>query len=166
MLVGRACGIFVAVREVDVAKLAFPLHVVHLLLKIFDANAEVAQLFRKFRREAVDHGLLLCIDLIFLRHGFGDHLRHLVARDFVLAAVGAVAVPFDDAVVGKLGDSVIRPVIGGHVAEGVRRRRGEGGGGEEGGAESRTAYIFFHERQPFIFFLLPGHSTVMSFVSR
>ena len=132
-------------REVDVAQLAFPFHIVDPLLKVVDAHAEVTELISELRREAVEQRLVARVGALHARHALGDHLRHLVARDGVLAAIGAVTIAFDDAVGGELGDGVVRPVIGGHVAEGVCCSGGiRAAGAKESGAKKRAADILFH----------------------
>ena len=116
---------------VGIAQFARPFDVVDAVFEIGDAHAEVVELLAELSGEAVDHRLLLGVRLILLRHRLGDHLRHLVARDLVLAAVSAVAVALDDAVVGELCDSVVCPMIGRHIAERVRRCERRRGGADD-----------------------------------
>ena len=107
-----------------VAHLAAPLHVVDAVFKVGDAHAEVAELCGELGCEAIDQCLLLCIGLIFLRHRLGDHLRHLIARDLILAAIRAVAIALDDAFISKLSHGIVCPMIPRHISKGIRRRKG------------------------------------------
>ena len=129
-----------------VLELARPLDVVDAALEVRDADAEVVELFAELSSETVDHGLLLCIDLIFLRHGLRDHLRHLVARDLVLAAVRAVAIAFDDAIVSKLGYCIVCPMIGRNIAERVRRSERRRGCTDDKSRRERCCESLLHEK--------------------
>ncbi len=133
---------------IRVAQFARPLDIVDAVFEVRDAHAEVVQFLAEFSREAVDHRLLLGVDLIFLRHGFGDHLRHLVARDLVLSAIRAVAVALDDTVIGELCDCVVRSMIGRDVAERVRRRKGRRGRADDECRRQGGCQRLLHEKRP------------------
>ena len=137
---------FSACLLIRIAQFARPLDVVDAVFEVRDAHAKVVQLFAEFSGEAVDHRLLLGVDLIFLRHGLRDHLRHLIARDLVLSAIRAVAVAFDDAVIGKLCDCVVRPMIGRDVAERVRRRKGRRGRADDECRRQGGCQRLLHEK--------------------
>ena len=130
-------GIF----EVE-TQFAFPLHVVDFLLQSRNAHAEVVQLVGEFRRQLVQHRLVHAGRV--LRHSAGNHLRHFVARDFLIAAIGAVAVAFDDTVGGELGNGVIRPMVGRDVLERIRRGERRRGRADDKRGRQRGNDGFFH----------------------
>ena len=145
-LVTRICRVTLRRTPILVLQLAFPLDVVDAVLEVRDADAEVVELFAELSGKAVDHGLLLCIDLVFLRHGLRDHLRHLVTRDLVLAAVRAVAVALDDAVIGELGYCIVCPMVGRNIAERVRRSERRRGCTDDKSRRERCCESLLHEK--------------------
>ena len=122
---------FMTVAPILVADPALPLHVVHLFLQSGDADAEAIELVGKFSGEAVDQGAITVPDAN-TRHGSGHHLRHLVAGDLLIAAIGAVAVAFDDAVGGKLRHRVVSPVIRRYIRKGIGGGKAHRVGGHDG----------------------------------
>ena len=108
--------------DIAVADNAAQLHVVHLFFKRGDANAQAVQLVGELGGQLVHKGLVSA-GRIFC-HGPCDHLRHLITRDFLIAAIRAVAVALDHAVGGELRYGVVSPMVGGDVLEGIRGGKG------------------------------------------
>ena len=134
----------VGAADIAVTDNAAQLHVVHLFFKRGDADAETPQLVGELGGQLVHKGLVIS-GRIFC-HGPGDHLRHFITRDFLIAAIRAVAVALDHAVGGELRYGVVSPMVGGDVLEricggkGRGRRTGDQGCGRDGYEK------FFHQK--------------------
>ena len=114
-----------ALARIGILELAVPLHHVGIALQVRNAYAEVVELICELRGKAIDQRTV-ARTYAALCHCLCDHLRHLIARDVAVTAIGAVAIAFNDAVRSELGHSVICPMVTGHIRERIgscKRRR-------------------------------------------
>ena len=116
---------FIALAGVGVASLAVPFHHVGIALEIADADTEVVELIGEFRGQFVDQRLVRAV-YVALSHRLGDHLRHLIARDVLVALERRIAVAFDDAVGGQLAYRIVCPVVRRYIGKRVGRRKRRG----------------------------------------
>ena len=128
--------------DVTITDHASPLHVVHFLLESGNADAKIVQLIGELSSQLVDQGLVSAA----FRHSAGNHLRHFIAGDLLVATVGAVAITFDDAVSSKLSDSVISPMIGRDILERVRSSERRGGCANDESRRQSGYESFLHNR--------------------
>ncbi len=153
------CGLD-AVALVGVLHLAVPLHLIGIALEVRDADAEVVELVGELSSELVDEGLVLCGN-IRLRHGLGDHLCHLIARDVLVALERRVAVAVDDAVRCELGYSVVCPVICRNIGERIGRCERRGGSADDDCRRECGYESLLHDE-----LLLTKRETILSEVRR
>ena len=112
-----------SVSFVGVLNFAEHLKLIGIFFEVCDADAEGIQFIAEFCGESVEFGFGDARRI--LRHSFGNHLRHFITGDVAVAAIGAVAVTFNDARRREFGNRVISPVTRRYVAEGVCcRKRG------------------------------------------
>ena len=116
-----------------------------MFFKVCNADAEVVELVSELCGELVNRCLVGGADIL-LRHCLCHHLRHLVARDVLVATERCIAVAFDDAVSGKLLASIESPVVGRNVAERVRRGKRRGSGPDEHGKRECGSDGFLEHR--------------------
>ena len=137
--------ILIARARVRVTSLAVPLYLVSVLFEVCYADAEVVELIGELSGQFVDQRLVAAAD-IRLGHSLGDHLRHLIARDVLVALERRVAVAFDDAISGQLAYCIISPVVSRYIGEriGSSKRRA---GCADNECRSQCGYkSLFHEK--------------------
>ena len=78
-----------------VLNFALPDNFIGILFEFGNANAEGIEFIAEFSCETIQFSFA-CAGRI-LRHSFSNHLRHFVTGDVAVAAIGAVAVTFDNA---------------------------------------------------------------------
>ena len=123
VLIDFVCAFFVtavgACALVGVLNLAMPNDFVGIFFEFSYADAESVEFITEFSREAVEFSFACAARI--LRHSFCNHLRHFVTGNVAFAAIGAVAVTFDNALSREFRYRLISPVTCRNIAERIRR---------------------------------------------
>ena len=120
---------------------AAPFDVVGMLLEIGDADTEVVEFIRELSRQLVDHRFVGSRD-VFLRHGLGHHLCHLVARDVLAALERVIAISFNDMILCKLRDRIVCPMVLRDIGERVGGSQAAAGRAEDERRNGSSENVF------------------------
>ena len=135
----------VTLARVGIAGLTVPFYLVRIALEVRDADAEAVELIVELRGQLVDRGLVrrAHVATVFLGHGLGDHLCHLVARDVLVTLEGAVAIALDYAILGELGNGIVCPMALRHIRKRIARsERRAGSANNQSSGQCRNNSLF------------------------
>ena len=99
------------------AGIAGPGNVADFLFQVAYADTKVCQFICVFPCQFVQGCLLFCVQLVFAGHQTGDNLSQFITGHVSFAFECAVRIPLYNALIGKIGYSLVGPIIGGYIRE-------------------------------------------------